>query len=117
MKAAIARREGLLTSAWYGALFFAFGAHLPYWPVWLADWGLTQAEIGSYLGLGLVLRVIGATALPALADYTENFEEWETVGSDYPYHYLGSVRTYGRIGKAFGEAVLDLRGNGNGKGR
>jgi PPP family 3-phenylpropionic acid transporter len=68
VKPAIARREGLLTSAWYGALFFAFGAHLPYWPVWLADWGLSQAEIGSYLGLGLVLRVIGATALPALAD-------------------------------------------------
>lgn len=64
----LARREGLLTSAWYGALFFAFGAHLPYWPVWLADWGLSQAEIGTYLGLALVLRVIGATALPALAD-------------------------------------------------
>lgn len=68
MRPAIAGREGLLTSAWYGALFFAFGAHLPYWPVWLADWGLTRAEIGWYLGLGLVLRVIGATALPALAD-------------------------------------------------
>ncbi len=68
MRSAIARREGLLTSAWYGALFFAFGAHLPYWPVWLADWGLSQAEIGSYLGLALVLRVVGATVLPALAD-------------------------------------------------
>ena len=64
----ITRREGLLTSAWYWALFFAFGAHLPYWPIWLADWGLSQAEIGTYLGLALVLRVIGATVLPALAD-------------------------------------------------
>ncbi len=68
MSRPLARREGLLTSAWYGALFFAFGAHLPYWPVWLADWGLSQAEIGTYLGLALGLRVIGATALPALAD-------------------------------------------------
>ena len=59
----LARREGLLTSAWYGALFFAFGAHLPYWPVWLADWGLSQAEIGTYLGLGLGLRVVGSTLL------------------------------------------------------
>ena len=68
MKSPIARREGLLTSAWYGALFFVFGAHLPYWPVWLADWGLSQAEIGTYMGLALVLRVVGSTALPALAD-------------------------------------------------
>jgi PPP family 3-phenylpropionic acid transporter len=68
MKPAIAGREGLLTCAWYGALFFAFGAHLPYWPVWLAEWGLSQAEIGTYLGLALVLRVAGSTVLPALAD-------------------------------------------------
>ncbi len=68
MRSAIARREGLLTSAWYGALFFAFGAHLPYWPIWLAEWGLSQAEIGTYLGLALVLRVVGSTLLPALAD-------------------------------------------------
>ena len=68
MKPAIAGREGLLTCAWYGALFFAFGAHLPYWPIWLADWGLSEAEIGTYLGLALVLRVVGSTVLPALAD-------------------------------------------------
>jgi len=68
VKSAIARREGLLTSAWYGALFFAFGAHLPYWPLWLAEWGLNQAEIGTYLGLALGLRVAGSTLLPALAD-------------------------------------------------
>jgi PPP family 3-phenylpropionic acid transporter len=69
VKQAIARREGLLTSAWYGALFFAFGAHLPYWPIWLAEWGLSQAEIGTFMGLALVLRVVGSTVLPALADH------------------------------------------------
>jgi len=68
MKPAIAGRQGLLTCAWYGALFFAFGAHLPYWPVWLAEWGLSEAEIGTYLGLALVFRVVGSTVLPALAD-------------------------------------------------
>jgi PPP family 3-phenylpropionic acid transporter len=68
VKPVIARREGLLTCAWYGALFFAFGAHLPYWPVWLAEWGLSEAEIGTYMGVALVLRVVGSTALPALAD-------------------------------------------------
>jgi len=36
-------------------------------------------------------------------------EEWNKVGSDYPYHYLGSVKTYSQIGKAFAEAILALR--------
>jgi PPP family 3-phenylpropionic acid transporter len=68
VKAPIAGREGLLTSAWYAALFFALGAHLPYWPLWLAEWGLSRAEIATYLGLGLTLRVVASTVLPALAD-------------------------------------------------
>ena len=40
----------------------------------------------------------------------ENIDEWNKVGSDYPYHYLGSARTLCRIGHALGEAVLALRG-------
>jgi alpha-galactosidase len=42
--------------------------------------------------------------------WRENLEEWNKVGSDYPYHYLGSVKTMLKIGRAFGEAVLELRG-------
>jgi alpha-galactosidase len=41
--------------------------------------------------------------------WREHLDEWNKVGSDYPYHYLGSARTMVRIGRAFGEAVLDLR--------
>ncbi len=41
--------------------------------------------------------------------WREHFEEWQKIGSDYPFHYLGSVRTYGAIGKAFGQAVLKLQ--------
>lgn len=41
--------------------------------------------------------------------WREHFEEWEKVGSDYPYHYLGSVKCYGRIGRGFAEAMLKLR--------
>ncbi|MBC8355015.1 MAG: sialate O-acetylesterase [Planctomycetes bacterium] len=40
--------------------------------------------------------------------WKQHFEEWEKIGSDYPFHYLGSVRTYSQIGKAFGEAILKL---------
>jgi len=44
--------------------------------------------------------------------WRENLAEWNTVGSDYPYHYLGSAKTMLRIGRAFGEAMLALRGAG-----
>ena len=43
-------QAALLTAAYYGVMFAALGAHLPYWPVWLEHWGLTTAEIGWYLG-------------------------------------------------------------------
>ena len=41
--------------------------------------------------------------------WREHQDEWNKVGSDYPYHYLGSAKTMLRIGRAFGEAVLELR--------
>jgi hypothetical protein len=42
--------------------------------------------------------------------WRENLAEWNKLGSDYPYHYLGSPRTMYRIGRAFGTAMLELRG-------
>jgi hypothetical protein len=41
--------------------------------------------------------------------WREHLDEWNTVGSDYGYHYLGSVKTMCRIGKGLGEAMLELR--------
>ena len=41
----------------------------------------------------------------------ENLDEWNKVGSDYPYHYLGSAKTLCRIGRACAEAVMQLRGD------
>lgn len=38
--------------------------------------------------------------------------EWEKIGSDAGYHYLGSAKTFCAIGKAFGEAVIELRRSG-----
>jgi alpha-galactosidase len=43
-------------------------------------------------------------------DWRKHIEEWNKVGSDYPYHYLGSARTMCQIGRAFAKAVLELRG-------
>jgi alpha-galactosidase len=42
--------------------------------------------------------------------WRENLKEWNTVGSDYGYHYYGSVKTMSKIGAAFGEAMLELCG-------
>jgi alpha-galactosidase len=41
--------------------------------------------------------------------WRQHLEEWNKVGSDYPYHYLGSAKTMCRIGRGFGKAVLELR--------
>ncbi len=41
--------------------------------------------------------------------WRENLEEWKTVGDDYGYHYLGSVKTFCKIGKAFAEAMLAMQ--------
>lgn len=40
--------------------------------------------------------------------WKENLEEWNGVGSDRPYHYLGSPVTMLRIGDALGSAMLAL---------
>jgi alpha-galactosidase len=39
-------------------------------------------------------------------------DEWDKVASDAGYHYLGSAKTFCAIGKAFGEAVIELRRSG-----
>ena len=44
--------------------------------------------------------------------WREHLDEWNTVGSDFPYHYLGSVKTMCAIGRAFGQAMLELRAAG-----
>lgn len=41
--------------------------------------------------------------------WRENLEEWNKVGSDFPYHYLGSARTHLQIGRAFADAMLKLQ--------
>ena len=42
--------------------------------------------------------------------WREHIEEWEKVGSDYPFHYLGSTITFSQMGRGFGDAMLALLG-------
>ncbi|MBC8245087.1 MAG: sialate O-acetylesterase [Verrucomicrobia bacterium] len=46
----------------------------------------------------------------AFPTWRDNVAEWEKLGSDFPYHYLGSTITFTRIGRALGQALLELRG-------
>ncbi len=65
---AILRPAGLHTSGLYVALFMATGVHMPFWPLWLADWGLTPEAVGLYTALGMAVRVVAGIGIPALAD-------------------------------------------------
>jgi Carbohydrate esterase, sialic acid-specific acetylesterase len=40
--------------------------------------------------------------------WQRNVEQWKLVGGDHPYHYLGSAIWFNRIGKAMGDAMLEL---------
>ncbi|MDG2383543.1 MAG: sialate O-acetylesterase [Pirellulaceae bacterium] len=40
--------------------------------------------------------------------WPEHFHEWDTVGSDRPYHYLGSGAFFVRLGDAFANSMVDL---------
>ena len=45
--------------------------------------------------------------LPALdKDQEKLLDEWNKVGSDYPYHYLGSPRTLCGIGRAWTDSII-----------
>jgi hypothetical protein len=41
-------------------------------------------------------------------NWRQHKEAWDKVGADFGYHYLGSARTFCRIGRAFGEAMVEL---------
>ena len=41
-------------------------------------------------------------------EWRERLKEWDTVGGDHPYHYLGSAIWFSRMGTAFGEAMRTL---------
>lgn len=43
--------------------------------------------------------------------WRQNIEEWNKVGSDFPFHYLGSGKTMLKIGEGLGKAMLELRGD------
>ena len=60
----VSTRLSLVTAA----LHLGFGAHLPFFGLWLAERGLTANEIALVVGAPLFARVLGAAPLTAIAD-------------------------------------------------
>jgi len=71
-------------------------------------------DLGEFKGNVALVKTDGCWDSEAEAvfkkGWRENLSEWNKVGSDYPYHYLGSAKTLCAIGKAMGEAAIALRG-------
>lgn len=64
----LARPGWSRTALFYWFFFLAMGAHLPFWPLWLADWGLTEAEVGAYTAAAVAARVVFGAVIPWAAD-------------------------------------------------
>jgi len=47
--------------------------------------------------------------------WRENLEQWKLTGSDFGYHYMGSAIWFNRIGRAMGQAMLELIGAEDGR--
>ena len=60
------------------------------------------AAVESYLEYSLYSNTVFQKGWP------EHFHEWDTVGSDRPYHYLGSGAFFIRLGDAFANSMSDL---------
>ena len=52
--------------------------------------------------------LVDKTAEEVYPNWRQNLEQWKLVGGDFGYHYLGSAIWFNRIGKAMGDAMLEL---------
>ncbi|CUW40162.1 putative 3-phenylpropionic transporter [Magnetospirillum sp. XM-1] len=55
--------------AYYAALFVAVGIHLPFWPLWLQDRGLSASDIGWVAAAGYLTRILASPVIGHLADH------------------------------------------------
>ena len=81
-------------------------------PVMVAQ--LAMNDVPEFQGNVIAFKthvLVDKVAEAAFPTWRENFEEWQKIGSDRPYHYLGSGIWYTRIGHAAGDAMLKLLGD------
>ena len=75
---------------------------------------LAMNDVPEFRGNVKTIRVdvlVDKEAERLFPDWQNHLEEWQKVGSDRPYHYLGSAIWFNRIGRGLGEAMLELMKN------
>jgi alpha-galactosidase len=72
---------------------------------------LAMNNVPEFKGNVIAIRtdlLVDKAAEDLYPTWRENFEQWKLTGGDHAYHYLGSAIWFNRIGKAMGEAMLEL---------
>jgi Carbohydrate esterase, sialic acid-specific acetylesterase len=72
---------------------------------------LSMNDIAEFKGNVKAIRtdvLVDKAAEELYPTWQKNLEQWKLTGGDHPYHYLGSAIWFNRIGKAMGEAMLEL---------
>lgn len=64
----MAARPFVHVTGTYIAFFLMMGAQLPFWPLWLGDWGLSASEVGMFGAIAVAARIVAGVLVPALAD-------------------------------------------------
>lgn len=73
---------------------------------------LAMNDVPEFKGNVITIRtdVLADKAAEAkFPNWQDHFEEWKLVGSDRPYHYLGSAIWFTRIGEKMADAMLALQ--------
>lgn len=79
----------------------------------IQDAQLAMNEVPEFAGNVKTIRtdeLVDKTAEDLFPGWQDHLDEWKLVGSDRPYHYLGSGIWYNRIGEQMAEAMLKLQG-------
>jgi alpha-galactosidase len=77
----------------------------------IADAQLAMNDIPEFQGNVRAIRtdvLVDKEAERLFPDWEKHRDQWDRVGSDRPYHYLGSAIWFNRIGRAMGESMLEL---------
>jgi alpha-galactosidase len=72
---------------------------------------LAMNDVPAYKGNVKTIRtdvLVDKAAEELYPTWQKNREQWDKVGGDHPYHYLGSPIWFNRIGKAMGDAMLEM---------
>ncbi|MCG8583095.1 MAG: sialate O-acetylesterase [Pirellulales bacterium] len=75
---------------------------------------LSMQDVPEFKGNVKAVRtdeLVDKAAEKLYPEWRKRFKEWELTGSDFGYHYMGSAIWFNRIGRAMGEAMLELQKN------